>query len=424
MMQFAKSINFIKSAPWNFINLFRSPKLTCLVGDLLLWLIGRQAKEQENNLSRAKHILVVRLDEIGDVVMSTPFLRELRRNLPGAWITLIVKPALYNLVELCPYINEVLTYNWNTNKYLSAFRKNCRALKLARQHLWRRSFDLAIVPRWDVDGYHATFIAYVSGAPWRVGYSENVIDHKRRLNKGFDRLFTHVLHDNRLKHEVEHNLDVIRFLGGQVQDNRLEFWLSEADKAFADQFLMKNRVNPGDLLISLALGAGAPKRIWPIQRFAQIGLWLRNEYGARILVVGGPGEEVLAEELELKMGSCIVNATSKTTLRQAAALLKRCQLFIGNDAGPMHLAAAVDVPVIEISCHPKNGSPFHPNSPQRFRPWGVFYRVLQPESPQAPCINECASIQPHCILRLTVEQVKQAVVEQLGSQMLSERKDR
>ena len=407
-------LNLIKVPIRWLLSWLTSPQAARVVGEPLFRLKGMRRKDARMVLSQVKRVLVVRLDEIGDVVLTTPFLRELRRNLPDAWITLVVKPQVYNLMELCPYVNEVLTYDWQVSRYLGPLQRHWRALRVATRHLWKHRFDLAILPRWDVDYYHGTFLVYLSGAPWRVGYSENVNAAKKHLNRRFDRLLTHVLLDNSdLKHEVERNLDIIRFLGGRVQDNRLELWLGEADEVFAEEVLKKHGIKPDDLLVGLAPGAGAAKRLWPIARFAELGSWLRNTYGARLLVVGGPAEEMLGEELERILGTCVLNVVGQTTLRQTAGLLKRCRLFVGNDAGPMHMAAAVGVPIVEISCHPEAGSPWSVNSPLRFGPWGDGHMVIQPKEPAPPCTDECVADYPHCILGITVERVMQAVAKQL-----------
>lgn len=398
------------------VSILISPRVAWLFGEPFFWLTGRRRKRRQIDLSQIKRVLVVRLDEIGDVVMTTPFLRELRRNLPDAWITLVVKPGIYNMVELCPYVNEVLTYDWEVNGRLGALRCHGRALQLAWRHLWKQRFDLAILPRWDTDYYYGTFVTYFSSAPWRVGYSENVTAGKRRLNYGFDCLLTHVVDDSTPKHEVEHNLDIIRLIGGEVHDSRLELWLSPEDEVFAREFLRDYGVISSDLLIGLAPGAGAPKREWPISSFAELGLWLQKRYNVKLLLVGGPREEMLGEELQQRLSCSVINTIGQTTLRQTVALLKRCKLYIGNDAGPMHMAAAVGVPVVELSCHPENGTPLSPNSPLRFRPWGVEHTVLQPEAPLYPCSEECISDRPHCILGITAEQLKEAIVQQLQKQ--------
>jgi heptosyltransferase-2 len=386
-----------------------------ILGNPFYKLMGENRVQVNMNLLPVERVLVVRLDEIGDVVMTTPFLRELRRIFSTAWITLVVKPTVYNLVELCPYVDEVLTYNWRAGRFFRSLQRHWRALILARKHLWRRRFDLAILPRWDIDYYHGAFLAYCSGAPRRVGYSENVIATKKRLNRGLDRLLTHVLEDNTLKHEVRHNLDVIRFLGGEVENERLELWTNKGDEAFAEEMLRDHDVKPSNLLIGIGPGAGARKREWPLNFFRELGLWLQKRYAARLFIIGGPGEEQLGQELQSKLDFLPINAVGKTTLRQVTALLRHSSLYIGNDAGPMHIAAAVGVPVVELSCHPKCGSPSSANSSLRFGPWGENHTVIQPEAALPPCEDECIADSPHCILGISVEQVKEAIAPLLSS---------
>lgn len=390
-----------------------SPRTAYIIGEPFFWLLGLRSKRREVDLSQVKRVLVVRLDEIGDVVMTTPFLRELRRNLPYAWITLVVKPPVYNIMELCPYINEVITFNWKVSGQCQNQRRHWRALRLAYCSLWRQQFDLAILPRWDADHYHGTFVLYFSGAPWRVGYSENVIAQKKRINDGFDRLLTHTQEDTSLKHEVEHNLEVIRFLSGEVKDDRLELWIDKEDEEFVDNIFKNHGVESNDMLVTLCPGAGAPKREWPLSSYAELGLWLQKECRAHLIIVGGPGEELLGQEIQCELGPSVINVIGKTTLRQTAAFLKQSALYIGSDSGSMHIAAAMDVPVVELSCHPASGTLFSSNSPLRFGPWNVHHTIVQPKSPIDPCVNECIADNPHCILKITIEEVKEAIAKQL-----------
>jgi heptosyltransferase-2 len=364
-------------------------------------------KDSSIELSKIKNVLVIRLDEIGDVVMTIPFLRELRRNLPNSHITLLVSPNVYNLVEFCPHVNEVQVYDGHLIKgRLKNARRCWNAFKFGRQQLRKRKFDLAVFPRWDADYYHGAVLAYSSNACWRIGYSKNSTPKKRVFNPHIDRLFTHVINDDTAKHEVEHNLDILRCLGGVIQEEHLELWLSPDDEAFAEHLLNSHGVKRGDLLVALAPAAKAGRRRWPLANFIQLGCWLQRQYKACLVVVGGGGEESVGQELERKTGGYVINAVGKTTLRQTCAVLKRCKLFIGNDAGPMHLAAAANVPVVEISCHPKYGSPVNANSPVRFRPWGVRHVVLQPGKAIEPCTQGCTASSSHCIAAVTVEQVR------------------
>ena len=424
MNMLSKPVSVAKSVVRWILFWLTSTQVVHFIGEPFFWSLGLRRNRREIDLSKIKRVLIVRLDEIGDVVLTTPFLRELRRNLPDAWITLVVKPAVYNLVELCPYVNEVLTYDWKTlltfdwniQEWFWQVQRHRRALGLAWNHLWPRRFDLTIIPRWDADYYNATFVAYFSGAPWRVGYSENVIDDKRRLNVGCERLLTHVLSDNTLKHEVEHNLDIIHFLGGTIKEERLELWVSPEDEAFAEQVLRLHGVRQGELLVAFGPGAREPKRMWPLGNFIELGTWLKREYDARIMVVGGQGEELLGQELKWQIGDTVINVVGQATLRQIFALLKCSRLCVSNDAGPMHLAAAAGVAMIEISCHPRDGSMLHSNSPRRFGPWRVPHVVLQPETALAPCSEGCNCVRTHCIIGVDLEQVKEAVLAQLSRQ--------
>src|SRR5437764_607347 len=157
-------------------------------------------------------ILVVKPDEIGDVLLTSAFLRELRHNYPKAWICLVVKPAVYNLVEYCPYINELSTYDWTSRRYLGRFQGSWRAYKFVRRTFRTLRFDMAILPRSDADFYHATFIAFFSRAKKRIGFSETFTADRRRWNRGYDRMLTDVLTHVDAKHEVLRSLQLIRFL--------------------------------------------------------------------------------------------------------------------------------------------------------------------------------------------------------------------
>jgi len=371
-------------------------------------------------LDQTKNVLLLRLDEIGDVILTTPLLRELRRNLPHAWITLVVKPGMCNLVEHCPHVNEVLAFGWREHELMEPFQRHGRAVALAWRFLRKRNFELCLLPRWDSDWYHGTILSYLSGAERRIGFSEKVNIVKKEFNRGFDSLLTQRFPDSNIKHDVQHNLDFIRFLGGDVREDHLELWLSGEDELFVDDLLRRQEVRSGEFLIALGLGAGARKRQWPPESYGRISEWLQNQFHVRIVLIGGVGDKSIGRDLRNRLGGTAIDSTGKTTLRQTGALLKRCNLYIGNDAGPMHIAAAVQIPVVELSCHPKTGSDHSVNSPLRFGPWKTRAVIIQPEDTRAPCLDECSAREPHCILGISVEQVEEVLTELLsGEQFVS-----
>jgi ADP-heptose:LPS heptosyltransferase len=393
------------------------------LGQLLFWAMGRPAQKQDIDLSQAKRILILRLDEIGDLVMTGPFLRELRRLLPSARITLMVQPSVYNLMELCPHVDEVLTYYPGSIRFMQALLLPWRALWTAYRQLLPRQFDLAILPRWDADGVYATFLAYFSGARWRVAHSERVSSHKERVNRSFDRLCTHLLHNTGLKHEVERNLDVIRSLGGTPRESSLELWWDEDDESYAAHMFIEHNVRPNELVVGFGPSGGhSPLKQWPLASFVELGNHLYRKFDARIILFGGPGEESLGKELENRIGPPVINGIGKTTLRQAVALLRRCHLFIGNDAAPMHLAAAVGVPVVAL---------FGASCQHRFGPSGAGHIVLWQDLPCSPCFQsehrdrckKCIFDRPHCMLSITVEQVEKAAESILRTRQAGEARE-
>jgi ADP-heptose:LPS heptosyltransferase len=214
---------------------------------------------------------------------------------------------------------------------------------------------------------------------------------------------------------------VIRFLGGTVQEDRLELWLSPEDAAFAEKILREHGVQPTELVVGFGpSGGNSLLKQWPVGDFVKLGRWLQTKFKSYILVVGGPGEEELGSKIEHELGPSAFNMVGKTTLRKTAALLKQCRLFVGNDSGPMHLAVGIEVPVVALfgsSCH------------HRFGPWGNAQTILWQELPCSPCSQllhldrcvRCIFDAPRCILSITVEQVKRAVSEHLGFKKISKR---
>jgi ADP-heptose:LPS heptosyltransferase len=184
-------------------------------------------------------------------------------------------------------------------------------------------------------------------------------------------------------------------------------WLSKADWDFASAELLAVKHSA---LVALGLGASQSKRQWPIERFRFISEALAaKEPETRFLVVGNGEDRKQAELLRSSLGERLHNFAGNCSVGESGALLAHCSLYIGNDSGPMHMAAACGVPVVEISCHPDNGAADHANSPDRYHPWGVPYRVARPAEFVGRCRSACQSADPHCITAVSVGQVLQAV---------------
>ncbi|MFZ0704271.1 MAG: glycosyltransferase family 9 protein [Candidatus Korobacteraceae bacterium] len=359
----------------------------------------------DRNTSSAKRdsIIVFRLDALGDLVLTTPVFRELKRAYPSARITAVAQQAHRSILETNPHIDELLCVP-SIGK--SRRFRNVRYLLTVLLFYWRelrhRRFDVAISPRWDTDEHLATLLCSLTRATTRVGYSERASAGKQRFNRGFDQAFDICLDAGPLRHEVERNLAIVEALAGNVHDTTTEITLTVEDREYANRVL--HGVAADRVLVALGIGAQSPGRRWPLERYSAVIRELSSEFPVHTVITCAPSEHEQAAHLAgaLPGGSTISDSAA---IRETCAMLERCDLFIGNDTGAAHLAAAMKCSAIVISRHPKRGDPDHPNSPARFAPWGVPAFVLQPERGVDDCDTHCRQIScPHCILQISVPQ--------------------
>jgi len=355
--------------------------------------------------AQLRHVLVVRLDEIGDWVLTTPLLRELRRALPDAHIAQVVKPMVHDLAGACRFVDETFVLDWGVkNRALRALVCQQRTLDLCRRALWRRRWDLALVPRWDTDIYHAVMVAYLSRARWRVGFSERVNAGKARANRGADALLTHPIDDRVLRHERERALLPLQVLGIEPASTATTLDVPPELRAAAETRLAADGA-PGQVRVVVAPGAGRPKREWPPERFAAVLDRLASHHPVHAVRVGGPGDASASEAIAARFGGPTTDVTGRASLSETTGYIGAADLLLGNDSAPMHMAGALDVPAIVVSCHEEDGDPNGPNAPERFGPVGPGARCLRPARSRPPCAAGCQAPDPHCILDVTVDAV-------------------
>ncbi len=374
---------------------------------LAIWWTRLWRRHQKPGSAARSSFIIFRLDALGDLVLTTPIFRELKRAYPNSRITAVVQQSYRSVLETNPHIDELLCVSALRN---SGRLRHVRYLLKAEKCYWRelrsRRFDVAICPRWDTDEHLAIFLCALTRAGLRVGYGEKASTGKNRFNRGFDRAFDICLDPGSLRHEVERNVNAIEALGCTVKDRATEITLTMDDRAYANRALQN--VNENSVVVALGIGAQSPGRRWPLERYAAVIDQLSNGFRIHTIITCAPADHEQARRLagSLETGSTISDSAA---IRETCALLERCDLFIGNDTGAAHLAAAMKCPTIVISRHPGAGDREHPNSPARFAPWGVPARVLQPEHGLEDCEARCRAInQPHCILQISVPEVAAA----------------
>lgn len=386
----------------------RIPTLLAIFWRSYIYRGRTNAVQQKAPLS----FIIFRLDSLGDVVMTTPMFRALKQAHPKSRCTVVVQGCYKSLLVTNPNVDEILTLPKLELEWLPRrVKRLVAALLLYRRQLRNRHFDFAVSPRWDVDEHLATFLCVLTSAGKRVGYSCSSSQAKRRINRGFDAAFDICLPAGQVRHEVRRNLAVAEVLGAATDDDELEVFITDRDRRKAGKLLAN--ISAGAQAVALGIGAQTFGRRWPLSLYAKTVNRLIGVRNIQPVIICAAAELGDALELDtlLRRSAIII---SGARLREVCAVLERCSLFIGNDSGCAHLAAAMDCRSVVISRHPRNGDPNHFNSPVRFAPHGSTVKVLQPLVGRAGCRDACVESGPHCICDVSVENVVSTALELLS----------
>ena len=355
-------------------------------------LLGNQKPETRNQKDNFKRILIVRTDRIGDVLLSTPVIKALRDYYPDAYIAVMVSPYAREIVEGNPNLDEVIIYD-----------KDCKhknwlgSIKFA-QNLKKMKFDLALILHPTNRVHLVTFFARI---PRRVGYDRKLgflltdrIKHTKQLGE---------------KHELEYTLDLVRYLSLEPKDKNLFMLIKPTSEEWAEELFRQEGISESDKLLVIHPGASCISKIWPLIRFAQVADRLVEKYGFKVLLIAGPKDISKAQDVSKNMHHPSINLAGKTSVSQLASLLKRCQLFISNDSGPVHIACAVGAPVISIFGRNQKGL-----SPERWGPLGLRDKILHKEIGCIECLAHNCVKEFACLKAITVDDVIKAADSILG----------
>jgi heptosyltransferase-2 len=365
-------------------------------------------------------ILVVKPDAVGDFILATPFLRELRRSFPKTHITLVVHPRVLSLAENCPHVNRILAFDPSVPRAASTEYRQLRALGFALTKCSRFGVDLAVLAR-SGDDYYDGYQLMLGCAPSRIAGFTSILSRIDGLHwKSLVPTHAMILPATVPSHEVTRNLNLLKAIGGTVGSEQLELWLTADDKMKTNGWLHRVTVDKHVPKIALGIGAADEARRWPAERFAELCKFLIEEYDAQLILIGAGAEDAAdaATIVRLTESSHVLNAVDAFSLRETAALLENGQLFVGNDSGPMHLAAAVGIPVVEISALPEDEDPNSNYSPVRFGPWQVRSRIVRPTTRSGHSVP-AQSADVLCINEVTTSAVYSAVKELLDENIAS-----
>lgn len=291
-----------------------------------------------------KNILIVRTDRIGDVVLTVPAIRALKKACPQARITVWASPLTRDLIDGLPFIDKVL---------IERSRRGWQDYFQFIGELRRRRFDLAVVYH---TKRHSNLACFLAGIPHRLGYKNNKfgfllnwpVEDRRHLGE---------------KHEAAYCIDLLKSIGVQDNDLRLELAVHPDAEAWAKWFLA-DRFPGTQPVVALHPDSSCPTRRWPPELFAEVSDALAAR-GVRVMVVGAGSAKVLADRMRACARHSFLDMTGVLSMAKLVAVLRQADLMISNDSGPAHVAAACHIPVITLFFRNQPGL-----NPERWQPLG------------------------------------------------------
>jgi len=346
-----------------------------------------------------RRIMIRANNWIGDVVMVAPAVRAIRERFPRARMAIVAKAWVLETLAGNPYYDELIEYDPQGRHAGLAGR-----LRIASAIRAGGAVDLAVLFQ---KAFDAAALALLAGARVRVGYATDA--------RGL--LLTHALPPPpATMHHAEAFLGLARALGCQVEDGRPFFHVGVEARQRARALLSSLGPAGSGPLVALHVGASKPPRAWHAERFGDLARRLRRRLDARLVILVGPDEEALLREVTLGLARDAFLACGTTGgLRDSAAVIEQCALFVGNDSGPMHIAAALGVPTLGI---------FGPGLPRNTAPIGrgSAVAVVSRNYPCAPCrqvfFTECPpapSGKPFCLEEVSVDDVERAAFDLLAN---------
>jgi lipopolysaccharide heptosyltransferase II len=346
----------------------------------------------------ARNVLCVRLDTLGDVLMTTPALRALRESLPGRRLTLLTSPAGAEVGALVPEVDDVLVYDAPWMKATAPRRDSATEYEMA-QRLRRAGFDAAVIfTVYSQNPLPPAFLCYLADVPLRLAHC-----HENPYQ-----LLTHWVPDPEpakgVRHEVQRQLDLVAAVGCRTANPRLSIRFTEADRGRARALLADAGVDRRRPWVVVHAGATAASRRYPPEGFAEAAGRLTREHGCQVLFTGSPGEREVVEAVRGMMPAPSHELVGRLRLAELAALLAEAPLLVSNNTGPVHVAAAVGTPVVDL---------YALTNPQH-TPWAVPSRVLFRDVPCKYCYKSvCPEGHHDCLRRVPPAAVVTAAVELL-----------
>lgn len=332
-----------------------------------------------------KHVLIIKLRYIGDVLLATPTVRAIKAALPDVRVTMMVNRGT----------EDVLSGNLDLEEVVVLDKGSLGAQSRLIAGLRSRRFDTVI----DLtDGDRSAFLSWISGASIRIGFND---EHRWR-----GKYYTQVVQSMpEVQHRIDRDLEALKPMSIQADSKDLQLRVTPEEVHSADQLLDQLGVQRSQSIVILQPGARYWFKAWPPERFAELADQVTFQYGCQVLIGGSHQESDLAQQIRQMAKSRPTIMAGRTTIKQFAAIAKKSALFVGSDSGAMHIAAAVGTPTVAL---------FGPSNPAEWGPRGERVKVLYKGLDCRVCFHPtCERGEENCMMQLSVQEVCAAAVQLL-----------
>lgn len=353
---------------------------------------------------RVRRVLAIRLDNLGDVLMTTPALAAMRASLPGAHLMLLTSSAGAELAPCLPEVDEVIPFDapWVKSGDAAQADEPLGAAEAALlEQLRDERLDAAVIfTVCTQSALPAALLCRMARIPLRLAYCrENPYGLLTDWLPEVDRV------QDGMRHEVERQLALVRAVGWTVDDTRLRLLPRATQRGRAEAALREAGIAAGEPYFVVHPGASAASRRWPATRFGAAAREIAQRSGLRAVFTGSAAEHALIEQARLEMGADSVSLAGALDVGALAVLIEGARLLVANNTGPAHVAAAMGTPVVVL---------YAQTNPQH-TPWGVPARVLFHEVPCRNCLKSvCPQGHHDCLMQVQPDAVVQAALDLMG----------
>lgn len=356
-----------------------------------------ESDDVSGDWSHARRILCIRLDYLGDVLMTTPALRALRQA-PGRNITLLTSPGGAAIARYLPEVDDCMVYSapWLKHGTQSDPLRDLEMIEALRA----RRFDAAVIfTVYSQSSLPAALLCHLAGIPRRLAHARE--NPYRLLTNWVPETEPQQL----VRHEVRRQLDLVASVGAACSDEHLSFQVPPGDAHWMLDHLRKAGIDPQCPFVVLHPGASAPSRRYPVDHWRSVAFRLADRLGCPLLFTGSADEATLIEEIRRDVPQSHTLAGT-LDLGRLGALIAQAPLLISNNTGPAHLAAALGTPVVDL---------YALTNPQH-TPWQVPNRVLYHDVPCRYCYKSvCPEGHHACLTGVTPQRVVEAALELLDA---------